>query len=100
VRSRICVRSRAFEPSHLLILLSNHKPRADANDPAFWDRLYPIIFTVRVVHNPRLSNERHKDRHLGHALEQEASGILTGLVRGRLASRRAEYPHFRGDPGQ
>ncbi len=77
-----------FDPSHLLILLTNHKPHADAQDSAFWDRLCPIIFTLRFVDHPAMPNERQKDRNLGQTLEQEASGILAWLVRGCLMWQR------------
>lgn len=77
-------RDYTFAPSHLLILLTNHKPHADAQDSAFWDRLCPVIFNVRFVDNPTLPNERQKDRTLGERLDEEASGILAWLVRGCL----------------
>jgi putative DNA primase/helicase len=78
-------RDYTFAPSHLLILLTNHKPHADAQDAAFWDRLCPIIFSMRFVDHPAAPNERQKDRTLNDALEGGASGILAWLVRGCLA---------------
>jgi putative DNA primase/helicase len=77
-------RDYTFAPSHLLILLTNHKPHADASDAAFWDRLCPIIFTLRFVDRPQAPNERKRDTSLGQALKQEASGILAWLVQGCL----------------
>jgi putative DNA primase/helicase len=81
-------RDYTFEPSHLLILLTNHKPHADARDAAFWDRLCPILFTLRFVDQPTLPNERQRDTRLARALEAEVSGILAWLVRGCLAWQR------------
>jgi len=81
-------RDYTFMPSHLLILLTNHKPHADAQDSAFWDRLCPIIFTIRFVDNPTAPHEHQKDRALGDTLDVEASGILAWLVRGCLAWQR------------
>jgi putative DNA primase/helicase len=78
-------RDYVFEPSHLLILLTNHKPHADARDAAFWDRLCPILFTLRFVDQPTLPNERQRDTRLARALEAEVSGILAWLVCGCLA---------------
>jgi P4 family phage/plasmid primase-like protien len=72
----------AFEPSHLLLLLTNNKPHADANDKAFWERLCPITFHLRFVDHPAGSLERRRDRELGTILQSEASGILAWLVRG------------------
>lgn len=75
-----------IKPSHLLILLTNHKPHADANDEAFWDRLRLITFDMRFVDNPveKKVNERKKDTQLWPELEMEAPGILAWLVRGCL----------------
>ncbi len=74
----------AFEPSHLLLLLTNNKPHADAHDKAFWERLCPITFHLRFVDHPACSRERERDRELGTTLQSEASGILGWLVRGCL----------------
>jgi len=78
-------RDYTFEPSHLLILLTNNKPHADAKDSAFWDRLCLVIFNLRFVDQPLARNERQRDTTLAYALETEASGILAWLVRGCLA---------------
>ena len=72
-------------PTHLLLLLTNHKPYADPDDKAFWERLRLITFNMRFVTNPVGPNERAKDPHLWKGLEAEASGILAWLVRGCLA---------------
>jgi len=77
-----------IQPSHLLLLLTNHKPHADANDTAFWDRLVMITFNMRFVDNPVEQNERKKDTTLWARLEEEASGILAWLVRGCLEWQR------------
>jgi putative DNA primase/helicase len=73
-----------FTPSHFLILLTNHKPRAHADDSAFWDRLRLITFHMRFVDKPSEPNERKKDTILWSTLELEAPGILAWLVRGCL----------------
>jgi putative DNA primase/helicase len=77
-----------FEPSHLLFLLTNNKPHADAKDKAFWERLCPITFRLRFVDHPTGSLERKRDRDLGTTLQAEASGILAWLVRGCLDWQR------------
>lgn len=74
-----------FEPSHLLLLLTNHKPQADAKDKAFWERFCPITFRVRFIDCPSGPLERKRERELGTVLRSEASGILSWLVRGCLA---------------
>lgn len=77
-----------FQPSHLLVLLSNHKPEADAADRAFWERLCPIVFNQRFVSHPERANEQLRDPGLARDLEAEASGILAWLVRGTLEWHR------------
>jgi putative DNA primase/helicase len=75
-----------IQPTHLLILLTNHKPHADADDSALWDRLRLITFNMRFVDkpDPDKPNERRKDVTLWDTLEQEAAGILAWLIRGCL----------------
>jgi putative DNA primase/helicase len=88
VASRFYAREITFKPSHLLILLSNHKLKADASDRTFWERICPIAFNMRFVAQPEQFNERLRDIHLAHDLEAEASGILAWLVRGTLEWHR------------
>ncbi|MEI6125362.1 MAG: phage/plasmid primase, P4 family [Pseudomonadota bacterium] len=73
-----------FQPSHTLILLTNHIPRADASDYAFWARFHRIPFPFSFVDEPVKDFEKLADRQLGKKLLQEASGILAWLVRGFL----------------
>ena len=91
-----------FKPTHLLVLLTNHKPHADANDSAFWDRLQLITFNMRFVDKPQEPNERKRDVTLWDTLEQEAPGILAWLVRGCLAwqQRGLDTPSFITQAGQ
>jgi P4 family phage/plasmid primase-like protien len=88
VARRFCVWERTFKPSHLLILLSNGKPKAEIADRAFWERICPIAFNMRFVAQPEQTSERLRDIHLAHDLEAEASGILAWLVRGALEWHR------------
>jgi putative DNA primase/helicase len=78
-----------FTPTHLLLLLTNHKPRAEAADIAVWDRVHLIPFTLRFIDNPQKSNERLRDQYLPEKLQEERAGILAWLVRGCLAWQRA-----------
>jgi len=77
-----------IKPSHLLLLLTNHKPHADANDSAFWERVIMIPFNIRFVEHPVAPNERQRDTTLWTTLESETSGILAWLVRGCLLWQR------------
>jgi P4 family phage/plasmid primase-like protien len=89
VTPRFYAREITFRPSHLLILLGNHKPEAEAADRTFWERICPIVLNMRFVAEPVQANERLRNTHLAHDLESEASGILAWLVRGSLEWQRA-----------
>jgi len=76
-----------FTPSHLAVLLTNHKPHIPEDDSAMWDRVLLIPFTQRFVDNPG-AGELPKDPAMKDKLILEASGILAGLVRGCLEWQR------------
>ncbi len=73
-----------FRPTHNVFLLTNHKPKADPNDYALWDRIHLVPFTMSFIDNPGSATERKKDPDLKARLLAEASGILAWLVRGCL----------------
>jgi putative DNA primase/helicase len=73
-----------FSPSHLLFLLTNHRPKVPATDYALWQRIHLIPFTVSFVQNPVKQNEKKVDPELPEKLQKEAPGILAWLVRGCL----------------
>lgn len=77
-----------FSPSHLLILLTNEKPYAPADDMALWERIHLVPFEVRFVDNPQGSNERKADHDLSEKLMEERPGILAWMVRGCLEWQR------------
>jgi putative DNA primase/helicase len=77
-----------FSPTHLLILMTNYRPHAPADDEAVWSRLSLIPFTRRFVDNPTKPHEFHADKHIGDKLKAESPGILAWLVRGCLEWQR------------
>jgi len=77
-----------FTPSHLLLLITNSKPKAPAGDYALWQRVHLVPFQYAFVDNPTASNERKADIYLGDKLKAEASGVLSWLVRGCLIWQR------------
>lgn len=82
-------RQITFAPTHILFLLTNHKPHAPADDFAFWERMHLIPFVMSFVdREPRDEFELRRDDTLGAALQMEASGILAWLVRGCLEWQR------------
>lgn len=81
-------RPTTFSPTHLLILLTNFRPHAPANDRAFWIRVHLIPFPLSFIDNPVRDNERQRDLSIPGRLKEEESGILAWLVRGCLRWQR------------
>lgn len=75
-----------FEPTHLLILLTNNLPHAPGDDFAFWQRLklIPFLYSFVPDPDPQKRNQKQRDENLREKLKAEASGILAWLVRGCL----------------
>jgi putative DNA primase/helicase len=75
-----------FEPTHTLVLMTNHKPSAPDTDFAFWERVRLIPFKLAFVdREPSAANERRAKKGMVDELKKEAAGILAWLVRGCLA---------------
>ena len=73
-----------FEPTHLLCLITNAKPYANASDYAIWERLRLIPFTLSFVDEPKEEHERQVNKKLPEELGKELPGILNWLVEGCL----------------
>lgn len=72
----------SFEPTHLLMLITNFKPLAPSDDQALWERIALVPFERRFVENPDPENplESKADPYLKSQLLAEAPGILRLLV--------------------
>lgn len=70
-----------FQPTHKLILCTNHKPVVAGQDHGIWRRLLLVPFTQRFE-GPRI------DKALPEKLRTEATGILAWLVRGCIEWQR------------
>lgn len=64
-----------FNPTHKLILATNHKPVVRGTDHAIWRRLLLVPFTMKF-------EGAAIDKSLPKKLEQERTGILAWCVRG------------------
>lgn len=76
-----------FEPAHTLFLLTNHKPRAGADDFAFWERCRLLRFELSFVKDrepDKDKNERKADTDLPEKLREMGPIILAWLVNGCL----------------
>lgn len=75
----------SFEPTHKLLLLTNHKPQAPGNDFAFWERCLLIPHRLKYVfRKPATPDERRADPELENQLKSILPGILGWLVKGCL----------------
>lgn len=79
-----------FDPTHLLILLTNNLPHAPGDDFAFWQRLklIPFLYSFVASPDPAKPNQKPRDEHLRERLKAEASGIAARFVRGCLQWQR------------
>lgn len=66
-----------FQPSHTLILFSNHKPQVQGQDEGIWRRLRLVPWTVTI---PEPDRDEHLDQKLRHVYVEEA--ILAWIVAG------------------
>ena len=64
-----------FRPTFTPVIISNHMPEIEANDPAIWERMIIIPFT-------RTFGKSECDRELPQKLEAELPGILRWIVEG------------------
>lgn len=72
-----------FEPSHLLILITNHEPGAPAGDMAFWERCFLIKHPLSFVRRkPEKDFEREADVTLADRNRAAGSAWLTWLAIG------------------
>jgi putative DNA primase/helicase len=78
--------SISFKPTHVLELLTNHLPRASANDFALWERMLVVEYPISYVTREPLANQNEKraDPGLSEKLDDELPGILAWMVRGCL----------------
>jgi putative DNA primase/helicase len=72
-----------FRPMFLPILRTNFKPHLPGGDPALWDRMRLVPFTVHIPPERRVKGLAE------HLVQREGTGILAWLVRGCLEYHRA-----------
>ena len=70
-----------FDPTHKLLLVTNHRPRIRGTDHGMWRRVRLVPFTVAIP-------DDRQDKHLPDKLRGEQSGILAWLVQGCLDWQR------------
>lgn len=81
-------REMSFPQSHTLLVLTNSKPHAPADDYALWKRIHLVPFSISFVDDPQAAHERKADKGLMEKLKTEAAGILAWMVQGCLEWQR------------
>ncbi len=86
----------SFQPTHTLMLLTNHKPHASADDFAFWRRMivfpFDVSFIIRQGPDQELAkNERDADPNLPKKLESVYPSILAWFVKGCIEWQKAGF---------
>jgi putative DNA primase/helicase len=66
-----------FTPQYKIFLVTNHKPKVDAQDDAIWRRLVLVPFEYKIP-------EDQLDKHLEEKLLQELPGILAWVIEGAI----------------
>lgn len=64
-----------FEPTHKLVVATNHRPDVTGTDHGIWRRIRLVPFSVVIA-------DEHQDHHLDDKLRAEAAGILRWAVDG------------------
>jgi putative DNA primase/helicase len=85
-----------FDPTHKILLATNHKPVIRGTDNAIWDRLILVPFGVRFWDKDRGEDGPaglEADKKLSAKLEGELPGILAWAVRGCLEWQRDGLRH-------
>ncbi len=80
-----------FQPSHTVLLVTNHKPVVQGTDHGIWRRLRLIPFTTKFWDPDKGETgppELEADKKLGEKLKVESAGILRWCVDGCLDWQR------------
>ncbi|OQY87266.1 MAG: hypothetical protein B6D41_11830 [Chloroflexi bacterium UTCFX4] len=90
-RGMFAARGVEIAPTWKFVLSTNRLPHADADDAAFYERVFIVKLTQRFVTRPDPTdpNEHPRDPKLAETLRGEQGGILAWLVRGCLEWQRA-----------
>lgn len=67
-----------FDPSHTLIMLTNHLPKVSGDDPAVWRRILVVPFDVVIP-------EEERDGKLPGRLQEASDAIVSWAYQGWLA---------------
>jgi putative DNA primase/helicase len=76
-----------FEPSHTIVLYTNHLPRVGANDEGTWRRLIVIPFNAKIEGNSDIKN------YADHLVKEAGPSIMGWIIEGARKAIRSNF-HF------
>ena len=74
-----------FEPSHTLVLYTNHLPKVGASDDGTWRRLIVIPFHAKIQSSKDIKN------YTQHLVDQAGGAVLSWLIEGARKVIAANY---------
>lgn len=74
-----------FDPSHTLVLYTNHLPKVSANDDGTWRRLIIIPFNAKIMGKSDIKN------YSDYLFENAGSAILKWIIEGAEIAIRKEF---------
>ena len=74
-----------FDPSHTLVLYTNHLPKVSANDDGTWRRLIVIPFNAKITGKSDIKN------FSDHLFENAGPAIMKWIIKGAEAAIRMEF---------
>jgi putative DNA primase/helicase len=82
-----------FMPSHTLILMTNNKPHATADDDAFFDKVHLLEFPVSFIDQPDPDRwyQKKADSNMDKVLLAEKQGILSALMQACIKYQEVGY---------
>ncbi len=80
-----------FDPTHKLVVCTNHRPRVSESDDGIWRRLVLVPFRTKFWNPSKCESgpdHLRQDKELPKKLAAESPGILAWMVRGCLEWQR------------
>ena len=74
-----------FDPSHTLVLYTNHLPKVSANDDGTWRRLIVIPFNAKITGNSDIKN------YSDYLFENAGQAIMKWIIEGAEMAYKKEF---------
>ena len=75
----------SFEPSHTLVLYTNHLPKVAASDDGTWRRLIVIPFHAKI------QGQNDKTNYTQYLIDKAGGSVLSGLIEGAMKVVAADF---------